>query len=159
MEEFKISAMNSRRDEVWCYKFNRDKKQCEDEMYQNGDEPLGGHIDETEFFDGTSTRYKEDGRRVHLQDTNIPVQSYGDAADTNRVIPITASPHESNVHPGRHARQQTGTQNVQTNKFAVEVENLPTTGVADAVASDNKMKILQAIQRRYPTPKGFNTGY
>lgn len=159
LEEFKISAMNSRRDEVWCYKFNRDKKQCEDEMYQNGDEPLGGHIDETEFFDGTSTRYKEDGRRVHLQDTNIPVQSYGDAADTNRVIPITASPHESNVHPGRHARQQTGTQNVQTNKFAVEVENLPTTGVADAIASDNKMKILQAIQRRYPTPKGFNTGY
>ena len=159
LENFKISASDGRRDEVWCYKFNQDKKMCEDEMYQNGEEPLGGHIDETEYFDGTSTRYNEDGKRIHLQDTNIPVQSYGDAADTNRVIPATVAPHESNVHPGRHARQQTGTQDVDHNRFFVEVADLPVTGVSDLVAETNKMKKLMAVRQRYPTPKGFNTGY
>ena len=87
------------------------------------------------------------------------MQSYGDAADTNRVIPATVAPHESDVHPGRHARQQTGTQNVDTQRYPVEVEALPTTGVADSVAETNRLKKLTAVLYRYPTPKGFNTGY
>ena len=125
LEQFKISARDSHRDEVWCRKFDREKKQCMDTMYQNGEEPLGGHIDETEHFDGTTSRYKsvalQNGKegRIWITDTNIPVQSYGDAADTNRVIPATAATHESNVHPGTHPTQYTGTQN-PTTQFGLE---------------------------------------
>jgi hypothetical protein len=125
LEQFKISARDSHRDEVWCRKFDREKKQCMDTMYQNGEEPLGGHIDETEHFDGTTSRYKsvalQNGKegRIWITETNIPVQSYGDAADTNRVIPATAATHESNVHPGTHPTQYTGTQN-PTTQFGLE---------------------------------------
>jgi len=128
LEQFKISARDSRRDEVWCRYFDHDKKKCMDTMYQSGVVPLGGHIDETEHFDGTTSRYKaaRGGKsgRIHLQDTNIPVQSYGDAADTNRVIPVTTASHESNTHPGTHSAQQTGTQNPAT-QFGLEHIHTP----------------------------------
>lgn len=40
LQEFKISARDSRRDEVWCKRFDRDKKQCLDVMGGNVNVPV-----------------------------------------------------------------------------------------------------------------------
>jgi hypothetical protein len=59
-EEMKISARDSRRDEVWCKAFDKDKKQCMDVMNGNTNVPMPsyGVVDTNRVVPGTAAPHE-----------------------------------------------------------------------------------------------------